>query len=97
MSCSLLLDVAVQQQKCNLLAVKLWSGHSSLDKFYIRVVFYGRDKPARLRNRTVFLPLTELPKDVSVDLDSDHDYETVDEALVTIVRKAQEDALHYWK
>lgn len=49
----------------------------------------------RLRNCTVHLFLTELPTNVSVDLDSDHDYESVDETLVNVVKKAQEDILHY--
>lgn len=51
-------------------------------------------KPMRLSNRTFLFFLTEPPKDVSVDLDSDHDYEDVDETLVNVVRKAQDNILY---
>lgn len=37
----------------------------------------------------------ELPLDLSADLDSDHDYETINETFVSVVKKAQEDVMFY--
>lgn len=36
-----------------------------------------------------------LRHDASADVDSDHDYETVDDTLVTMIKKAQEDIMFY--
>lgn len=36
-----------------------------------------------------------LKQDLSADLDSDHDYETINETLVSVVKKAQEDVMFY--
>lgn len=33
--------------------------------------------------------------DVAADVDSDHDYETLDETLVTMMKKAQENVIFY--
>uniref|UniRef100_A0A3Q3JT28 CABIT domain-containing protein n=1 Tax=Monopterus albus TaxID=43700 RepID=A0A3Q3JT28_MONAL len=38
---------------------------------------------------------TWLLHDASADVDSDHDYETVDDTLVTMIKKAQEDIMFY--
>lgn len=78
--------------------MELGSGSSSFAKFGICGVLFGDEKLTRVNDCVLFficLFVTELPKDVPVDLDSDHDYETVDETLVNVVRKAQENILYY--